>query len=264
MRYLLVVTTSIILLDFYSVKVFADISYADMFLSGRGYKPVEDTRSEKLTTTHFSSKSSIPDNPLYREWCTNTFNNGKQIYEAYKEIAFDIEYRSEPPKTDYWQTPVETRQSKKGDCEDSVFLFFSRLSELDIDGDVVWGWVTDRRNSMAFAHVWYQLFDKRGKAYIVEGFSKEWNGIIPAEMILGTEERVPTLMLRHNQINPGADKLIPQFTELFEDKQFAWGIFLDNSTAIKEIFQKLQDMFTRYSRQMSQVSAGIQRSAFGN
>lgn len=264
MRYLLAVVTSVILLDFSGVKAFADVSYADLFLAGRGYKPVEETRSEKPTIPRSSSGSSIPDNPLYKEWCTKTFRNGKQIYEAYKLIAFGIEYQSEPPKTDYWQTPAETRQNKKGDCEDSVFLFFSQLAELDIDGDVVWGWVVDKGNSIAFAHVWYQLFDKRGRAYIVEGFSKEWNGIIPEETITRTEERVPTLMLRHVQIHRVADKMIPQFTESFEDEQFAWGMYLHNTTIIKNIFQKLQDMLTRYSLQVSQVSASIQRSALGN
>lgn len=264
MRYLLAVVTSVILLDFSGVKAFADVSYADLFLAGRGYKPVEETRSEKPTIPRSSSGSSIPDNPLYKEWCTKTFRNGKQIYEAYKEIAFDIEYRSEPPKTDYWQTPVETRQNKKGDCEDSVFLFFSQLSELDIDGDVVWGWVVNKSNSIAFAHVWYQLFDKRGKAYIVEGFSKEWNGIVPEELITCGEERIPTLLLQHSQVNHMTDKMIPGFTESFEDAQFPWDIYLNNTTIIKEIFLKLQDMFTRYHVQMNQLSASTQRLVFGN
>ncbi|KAB2831885.1 MAG: hypothetical protein F9K48_11530 [Candidatus Brocadia sp.] len=263
MRYLL--TSTILLLNFYGVNAFADVSYADLFLSGRGYKPVGDTRTEKPPITHPSPENSTPDNPLYREWCTNTFHNGKQIYEAYKEIAFDINYRSEPPKADYWQTPLETRQRKKGDCEDSVFLFFSQLSELNIDGDVVWGWVVDKGTSVAFAHVWYQLFDKRGRAYIVEGFSKEWNGIIPEEMISGREERMQTLVLRHNQIHCTADKMIPKFTDSFEDEQCSWSVYLRNNTAlIKGIFQKLADMFTRYGRQKSQASASIQQSAFSN
>src|SRR5574340_348932 len=206
MRYLVTILISIVLMGMSCMKVFADNSYADLFLNSKGYKPVEDTQLVKPLVTYSQEANRLPDNPLYKEWCINTFNNGAQIYEAYKEIAFDIDYRAEPPKTDYWQTPVETMQSKRGDCEDSVFLFFSKLSELDIDGDIVWGWVVDKGNSTAFAHVWYQLFDKRGKPYIVEGFSKEWNGIIPEEMISGTEERVPTLMLRHNQVSHVVDE----------------------------------------------------------
>ena len=246
MRYFLPIVTFIILSGSYYAEVFADVSYADLFLAGRGYKPVEDLWPEKLTSARFIERNNIPDNPLYKEWCIKTFNNGEQIYEAYKEIAFDIDYRAEPPKTDYWQTPAETEQRKQGDCEDSVFLFFSMLSKLDIDGDVVWGWVVDKNSSVAFAHVWYQLFDKRGRPYIVEGFSKQWNGIIPIEMTASMEERIQTLMLRHNQVNHVVDEMTPKFTESFEDSQFSWSTYFNNNTIIKEIFQKLHDMFVRY------------------
>lgn len=248
------IVTPMILSGICCVEALADVSYADLFLAGRGYKPVGDVRAENPSAIFSPEGNSIPDNPRYREWCINTFNNGEQIYEAYREIAFDIDYRAEPPATDYWQTPGETRQSKKGDCEDSVFLFFSQLSGLDIDGDVVWGWVEDRGASVVFAHVWYQLFDKRGRAYIVEGFSKEWNGIIPEEMLAVREERIPTLMIRHNQLNHIADKMPPvidccqgrECAASSEDGQFLWGIYLNNTIIIKEIFQKLQDMFIRY------------------
>lgn len=254
MKHLVMIVTLITLSGICCVEAFADVSYADLFLAARGYKPVEDNWAIKPIMTSSPDGSNTPDNPLYREWCIATFSNGEQIYEAYREIAFDIDYLAEPPKTDYWQTPIETRQSKKGDCEDSVFLFFSKLSELDIDGDIVWGWVEDRDTSIAFAHVWYQLFDKRGKAYIVEGFSKEWNGIIPEEMLTVREERIPILMIRHNQLNHAADKMIPltdyvqgrEYTTSFEDGQFLWSIYLNNTIIIREIFQKLQDMFARY------------------
>jgi len=131
-------------------------------------------------------------------------------------------------------------------------LFFSKLSGLDIDGDIVWGWVVNKENSIAFAHVWYQLFDKRGRPYIVEGFSKEWNGIIPVEMLAERERRVPTLMLRHNQVNRVVDEMIPSFTESFEEDQFTWAIYMNNATMVKEIFQKLQVMFARYKGQLHQ------------
>lgn len=251
-KYLLTVTTFAILSAIPSMKVFADISYADLFLNGKGYKPVEDTYSAKSFITY--PQNTLPENLPYRDWCIDTFDNGEQIYDAYKEIAFDIDYRAEPPKTDYWQTPLETLQSKRGDCEDSVFLFFSKLSGLDIDGDIVWGRVVDKGNSISFAHAWYQLFDKHGKLYIVEGFSKEWNGIIPVEIIQGTEERVPTLLLRHSQVTHVVNELIPGFTESFEDEEFSWSLFFKNTTIIKEIFQKLQDMFSRYRQQTHELS----------
>lgn len=264
MRYLLAIIISMISSSLCCVKACADVSYADLFLTRKGYKPVDDAWIEKPAVHRSPDGSYIPDNQPYKEWCINTFDNGEKIYEAYKEIAFDIDYRAEPPKMDYWQTPVETRQNKKGDCEDSVFLFFSMLSELDINGDMVWGWVVDKGNSIAFAHVWYQLFDKRGKVYIVEGFSKEWNGIVPEEVITCGEERIPTLMLQHSQVNHMIDKANPLFTEFFEDAQFPWDIYLNNTTVIKEIFLKLQDMFTRYRGQMNQVSASAQRLVLGN
>ncbi len=254
MRYLLTVTISLILSNISCIEAYADISYADLFLSERGYKPVEDSCPLGLSEGHPSEERGTADNLLYKEWCKNTFSNGEQIYEAYKEIAFDIDYRAEPPKTDYWQTPKETMQNKQGDCEDSVFLFFSQLSEVDIDGDIVWGWVVDKDSSIAFAHVWYQLFDKRGRRYIVEGFSREWNGIIPVEMMNGKEDRIPTLMLRHNHVNHVVDEMIAKFfpdndqgnKEVSLDVQPSWEIYLNNAPLIKEIFQKLQDMFLRY------------------
>jgi len=151
---------------------------------------------------------------------------------------------------------VETRQSRQGDCEDSVFLFFSKLSELDIDGDIIWGWVVDKENSDAFAHVWYQLSDKRGRPCIVEGFSKEWNGIVPVEMLTEGERRVLALMLRHNQVNRVVDEKILQFTESFEEDQFTWAVYMNNATLVKEIFKKLQVMFARYNGQLHQSIDG--------
>jgi len=254
MRYSLTVAAAIILSGLCCIKAFADVSYADLFLAGKGYKPVEDAWSIKPLPTYPADGSNIPDNQLYREWCVKTFKNGQQIYEAYREIAFGINYRAEPTKTDNWQTPVETTKCRQGDCEDSVFLFFSKLSELDIDGDIVWGWVVDKENSVAFAHVWYQLFDKRGSPYIVEGFSKEWNGIVPIEMLTEGERRVPTLMLRHNQVNRVVDEMIPQFAESFEEDQFTWAVYMNNATIVREIFQKLQVMFSRYREQIQQPS----------
>ncbi|MCF6157024.1 MAG: hypothetical protein E3K32_00305 [wastewater metagenome] len=228
------------------MKTFADVSYADIFLQERGYKPVEDSWSLESFPADFQGDDAIPDNQAYKEWCINTFNYGEQIYEAYREIAFTIDYRAEPPRTDYWQTPQETVRRKQGDCEDSIFLFFSQLSEVNIDGDIVWGWVVDKESTMSFAHVWYQVFDKEGKLYIIEGFSKGWNGIIPVEIINAVEERVPTLLLKHNQVNHVVDEMIPSFIKPFENAQFPGDIYLNNNGRIRDIFQKLQDMFHRY------------------
>lgn len=252
MKHLLAMLASAILTCGCCAKACADVSYADLFLSGRGYRPVEDAWSIRPSISYPADENNISDNPPYREWCASTFENGEHIYEAYKEIAFGINYRAEPTKTDYWQTPVETRRDRWGDCEDAVFLFFSRLSELDIDGDIVWGWVADRESAVAFAHVWYQLFDKHGKPYIVEGFSKEWNGIIPVEMIAEGERRIPTFVLRHKQVNRAVEEMLPGFDDSLGDAQSPWSIYLNNSTVIREIFQKLQAMFARYRGQLGQ------------
>ncbi|MDR4508392.1 MAG: transglutaminase domain-containing protein [Candidatus Brocadiaceae bacterium] len=255
MRYLLIVATSIILLNAYSEEALADVSYADLFLNGKGYKPVKDTWPIK-PNIHSSTPSlengNLLDNLRYREWCITTFKNGEQIYEAYKEIAFTIEYRAEPKKTDYWQTPIETRGNKQGDCEDAVFLFFSKLSDLDIDGNIVWGWVVDKDKSISFAHVWYQLFDKRGRSYIVEGFSKEWNGIVPVDLIGGGEERVPTLILRHNKVMQMVDNMPPRLPVVYAEAQ-KWNMYFANTHIIRDIFFKLQDMFARYREQMQEL-----------
>lgn len=252
MRYFLTIVAVAVVIVIHNTKVFASISYADMFLPERGYKPVKDMWQDY--------KKTLSDNRLYKEWCVNTFEKGEQIYDAYKEIAFDIDYCSEPPKTDYWQTPLETKQNKQGDCEDSVFLFFSKLAELDIDGDITWGWVVDKNSSITFAHVWYQLFDKYGRQYIVEGFSKEWNGIIPLEKIKEAEERVPTLMLRHGYVNNVVNELLVdfdnphKFSEPLDDEQFHWNIYFNNNHVITDIFQKLRLMFWRYKEQMNKLS----------
>ena len=85
---------------------------------------------------------------------------------------------------------------EQGDCEDSVFLFFSHLPPTMENAEIVWGWVIDRHR-VARAHVWYQLKDGEGKEYIVEGFSNDWNGIIPMDIVRKTETRKPIFKITH-------------------------------------------------------------------
>jgi hypothetical protein len=156
-----------------------------------GYRPVSDT------CPYVGDGYDLNDNFLYKEWCEETFDNGNHIYEAYKNIAFNIEYTPEPPETDFWQTPLETARLKKGDCEDAVFHFFSQLLPKQTNAEIVWGWVIDKRNGVGWAHVWYQLTDKRGQKYVVEGFSEDWNGIIPMDIVRDTETRKPIFTISH-------------------------------------------------------------------
>ena len=156
-----------------------------------GYKPVLDECPD------IEDGEVLFDNSLYKEWCERTFKHGNHIYEAYKDVAFNIKYTPESAKTDFWQTPFETTKSKNGDCEDAVFLFFSHLLPNQENAEIVWGWVIDRKVGVARAHVWYQLKDKEGQLYVVEGFSNDWNGIIPMEIIKQTESRKPIFTLSH-------------------------------------------------------------------
>jgi len=167
--------------------------FADSF-SRSGYKPVPD----ECPYPDNSSKSF--DNITYKEWCEETFDDGKNIYDAYKDIAFNIEYTPEDAKTDIWQTPFETNRSKKGDCEDAVFLFSSHLSPEQRNAMIIWGWVIDKRSRIAKAHVWHQLIDKVGQQYIVEGFSRNWSGIMPIGVAEKDELRTPIFTMTHADV----------------------------------------------------------------
>ncbi|MFQ5714611.1 MAG: hypothetical protein ACE5GU_11335 [Candidatus Scalinduaceae bacterium] len=169
--------------------------------SNLGYKPVSET------CPYVEEGGTLNDNFLYKKWCEETFVNGDYIYEAYKDIAFNIKYTPESGKTDFWQTPVETARLRKGDCEDAVILFFSRLPLNQKNAEIVWGWVINKQSTIGKAHVWYQLLDKRGQQYIVEGFSKDWNGIIPMNMVEETESRRPILIMAHSAIGKLASLL---------------------------------------------------------
>lgn len=168
-----------------------------------GYKPVPDVlpSSRQDDTGKF-------DNYLYKKWCEETFDNGEYIYAAYRDIAFNVRYQPEARKADFWQTPIETDRLKKGDCEDAVFLFFSQLPSNQEAAEIVWGWVIDNQSKVTRPHVWYQLKDKRGQKYIVEGFSKNWNGIIPMETAEEYESRKPILTIPHSKISELSDLLL--------------------------------------------------------
>ena len=168
----------------------AEYFYADSF-SKPAYKPVPDECS------YPDSNGKLRDNFMYKDWCEETFDNGEYIYEAYKDIAFNMEYIPEQPKTDNWQTPYETRNSKEGDCEDAVFLFESHFASMQKNTKIIWGWVIDKDSRVARAHVWTQLTDRAGEQYIVEGFSKDWDGIVPLKIVEKTELRKPIFSITH-------------------------------------------------------------------
>ena len=158
------------------------------------YKPVPDE------CPYPDNNGKLFDNFMYKDWCEETFDNGKYIYEAYKDIAFNIKYTPEQARTDIWQTPYETNKSRKGDCEDAVFLFTSHLPSMQKNAKIIWGWIIDKGSRVARAHVWSQLTDKAGQQYIVEGFSNDWDGIIPLEIVERTELRKPIFTITHSEV----------------------------------------------------------------
>ncbi|MHC4138263.1 MAG: hypothetical protein ACYSR1_00135 [Planctomycetota bacterium] len=178
--------------------VLAGITYAAEYFRADNfskpvYKPVPDE------CPYPDNEGKLLDNFMYKDWCEETFKDGKYIYEAYKDIAFNMKYTPEQPKTDIWQTPYETSKSKKGDCEDAVFLFASHLSSMQKNTKIIWGWVIDKGSKIARAHVWPQLTDRAGRQYIVEGFSKDWDGIIPLEIVEKTELRKPIFTITYTE-----------------------------------------------------------------
>ncbi len=168
-----------------------------------GYKPVPDVSGYKRVGEILSSLQDHAgeyDNYLYKQWCEEIFDNGKYIYAAYKSIAFNVKYKQEAKKSDFWQTPIETNRLKYGDCEDAAFLLLSQLPSNQENAEIVWGWVFDKQSNATRPHVWCQLTDKRGQKYIAEGFSKAWNGIIPMDIVKEYESRKPTLIIPHSKV----------------------------------------------------------------
>ncbi len=289
-RLFFVPTFLLMILGFYTTVNGNDMYSSDSFgfnttnhnLSKPGYKPVPD---RYLLAKE--AKGSI-DNFLYREWCKETFDNGEYVYEAYKNIAFNIEYTPEPEKTDIWQTPLETTRLKKGDCEDAVFHFFSQLPSNQKNAEIIWGWVINNQDGIGRAHVWYQLTDKGGQQYVVEGFSKEWNGIIPMGIVKNTETRIPIFTIVHSSASRLANspleiediqsrRSFSQFInplyyhydhesveyplntqDLFMEYTTRHKMFPNTSKEISNILKKLHDLFSRYNRQKEDLEMVVQ------
>jgi hypothetical protein len=66
-------------------------------------------------------------------------------------------------------------------------------------------------------------------------------------MITAREKRVPTLLLKHNQITRLADEMVLKPLEYLG---LPWNIDMDSRKLIENIFGKLQDMFHRYKDQI--------------
>lgn len=190
----------LIMISFFSVATNADGGYDYL---KHGYKPVPDT----YLSNEKGNKQG--GNFQYMKWCEETFNNGSHIYEAYKNIAFNIKYIQESNNVDFWQTPKETARLRSGDCEDIAFSFSSQLPPDMKNAEIVWGRISDKQTKFELSHVWYQLTDKKGQKYVVEGGSGDWNGIIPMTIVKNTETRNPTLTISHCMLNK-LSRLLPE------------------------------------------------------
>lgn len=193
---------------------------------------------------------TLPHNPLYKEWCQKNFINGSFIYEAYRQIAFYIEYIPEPPRVDYWQTPYETIHSRKGDCEDAILLFHDLLPSKYDNGEIIWGIVSDLKSRLNYAHVWFQLYDIRGNPYIIEPFSGDWNGIIPVELLNNEEIRqqiigISNIFISNLMDTPSKHQSIKQVI-VEQVVMYDWRLMAQ----IDDVFTKLAQVSKRYRRQM--------------
>lgn len=188
----------------------------------------------------------ILENLPYRKWCEETFVNGRYIYNAYKEIAFNITYTPELEKTDFWQTPSETARIKRGDCEDAVFLFFSQISQKQKCAEIVWGWVIERKSMVGKAHVWYQIEDKKGRPYVVEAFSQDWNGIIPLDDLEQKEIRKPIFVIAHTTMDSLVESL--EKMDSSQEKKAEMEFFGENRRGREKATQTFsQEWATRFS-----------------
>lgn len=195
------------------------------------------------------NSTELPHNPYYKEWCQKNFRNGSQIYEAYRQVAFNIEYTPEPPRVDLWQTPSETMRSHKGDCEDAILLFHQKLPVHYNGGEIIWGFVHDLEKKIFFPHVWFQLSDKNGNIYIVEPFSGDWNGIIPIKLLKDSEVRqriigIPNSIISDLMNKPSEHDSIKRFF-IRQVTMYDWRLVKQ----VDNVFAKLASVSSRYRQQ---------------
>lgn len=207
------------------------------------------------------------ENLQYKKWCEEIFEYGEDIYDAYKSIVF-IQYIPELEMADIWQTPKQTVESGKGDCEDVAFLCMDYLSRSKSNVDIVWGWVCNKKTCMWFAHVWCEIIGRDGEKYVIEGSSGKWNGIIPIHEINKFESRDPIFKLSCKDFRKlynlsSCNWMIDLDTNnifIFEGiyptysgdnitnciiMQKDNGIKIDDKKEVKRILEKLQGLFLR-------------------
>ncbi len=189
---------------------------------------------------------SAPENVKFKEWCVKTFENGSEIYEAYRVINFDIEYKSDKSSGvfDFWQKPKETLLLKTGDCEDIMILFSDLLPWNQDNFEIAWGFVYSRISIAKTKHVWGQLTGKDGQIYLLEGGKENWNAIQKQEIVEKTEYRDPFVVIPQKTYTLLQGKFLDY--EVFDDIAYRELFGRDEpSSEAFDVFKMLHEMITR-------------------
>lgn len=95
------------------------------------------------------SHQSVSSPLLYREYSTN---NPLSIFDCFNKVC-EIEYVPDEENNDYWQSPLETLNRNKGDCEDLSFYLFYLLKKNGYRSRVVAGYMDNNFNN---GHMWVE------------------------------------------------------------------------------------------------------------
>ncbi len=194
-----------------------------------------------------STVFSAPENPAFKEWCVETFNNGSEIYEAYRVINFDIEYKSDRSSGsfDFWQKPEETLLLKTGDCEDVMFLFSDMLPWNQDNFEIVWGFAYSKISIAKTKHVWGQLTAKDGQIYILEGNGGDWDSIKKQEIVEKYEYRDPFVVMSQRMYTLLQGVFLDY--DIFDETTYRdiFGKDGEPSTEAFEVLRMLHEMITR-------------------
>lgn len=88
--------------------------------------------------------------------CVSCSHTPNPILKSFNEVH-NLEYKSEEPGEDYWQTPKETERLGKGDCEDFAYYLQDKLKKRGIKSEVKFGYGSLMDNSSGHAWVEYNL-----------------------------------------------------------------------------------------------------------
>ena len=190
-----------------------------------------------------------PENSSFKVWCERKFLEGHSVYDAYRQIAFKIKFREEPPHNDFWQTPLETMHRHAGDCEDAVLLFNNILPHHINNGRIVWGVVEDLVKNVEFAHVWFELKDRKGELYLVDPFTNDWNGITHLALLKDKKIKMEIVGIPNNLIGDLLDNKLE--IEAVKRSIIIRKQFFDPNLIrrIDDIFAKLKRVSLRYVEQ---------------